>query len=209
VIKLKKEFIGVYNMPFIQTPISDLLVFEPKIHEDSRGYFFESFNLQTFRAEGIDINFVQDNQSSSKYGVIRGLHYQLNPSAQVKLIRVLSGRILDVVVDIRKGSPAFGKNFSVELTAENKKQLFVPAGLAHGFSVLSEEAEVLYKCDSFYNKDSEAGILYNDPSLNIDWKIPAEKEIVSEKDKGLPLFAECRNNFIWNENKVQNTGNRG
>jgi len=196
-------------MPFIQTPISDLLVFEPKIHEDSRGYFFESFNLQTFRAEGIDINFVQDNQSSSKYGVIRGLHYQLNPSAQVKLIRVLSGRILDVVVDIRKGSPTFGKIFSVELTAENKKQLFVPAGLAHGFSVLSEEAEVLYKCDSFYNKDSEAGILYNDPSLNIDWKIPAEKEIVSEKDKGLPLFAECRNNFIWNENKVQNTGNRG
>jgi len=196
-------------MPFIQTPISDLLVFEPKIHEDNRGYFFESFNLQTFRAEGIDINFVQDNQSSSKYGVIRGLHYQLNPSAQVKLIRVLSGRILDVVVDIRKGSPTFGKNFSVELTAENKKQLFVPAGLAHGFSVLSEEAEVLYKCDSFYNKDSEAGILYNDPSLNIDWKIPAEKEIVSEKDKGLPLFAECRNNFIWNENKVQNTGNRG
>ena len=196
-------------MPFIKTPITNLLVFEPKIHEDSRGYFFESFNLQTFRAEGIDINFVQDNQSSSKYGVIRGLHYQLNPSAQVKLIRVLSGRILDVVVDIRKGSPAFGKNFSVELTAENKKQLFVPAGLAHGFSVLSEEAEVLYKCDSFYNKDSEAGILYNDPSLNIDWKIPAEKEIVSEKDKGLPLFAECRNNFIWNENKVQNIGNRG
>jgi dTDP-4-dehydrorhamnose 3,5-epimerase len=209
VIKLKKEFIGVYNMPFIKTPITNLLVFEPKIHEDSRGYFFESFNLQTFRAEGIDISFVQDNQSSSKYGVIRGLHYQLNPSAQVKLIRVLSGRILDVVVDIRKGSPTFGKNFSVELTAENKKQLFVPAGLAHGFSVLSEEAEVLYKCDSFYNKDSEAGILYNDPSLNIDWKIPAEKEIVSEKDKGLPLFAECRNNFIWNENKVQNTGNRG
>ena len=196
-------------MPFIKTPITNLLVFEPKIHEDSRGYFFESFNLQTFRAEGIDINFVQDNQSSSKYGVIRGLHYQLNPSAQVKLIRVLSGRILDVVVDIRKGSPTFGKSFSVELTAENKKQLFVPAGLAHGFSVLSEEAEVLYKCDSFYNKDSEAGILYNDPSLNIDWKIPAEKEIVSEKDKGLPLFAECRNNFIWNENKVQNTGNRG
>jgi dTDP-4-dehydrorhamnose 3,5-epimerase len=209
VIKLKKEFTGAYNMPFIQTPISNLLVFEPKIHEDSRGYFFESFNLQTFRAEGIDISFVQDNQSSSKYGVIRGLHYQLNPSAQVKLIRVLSGRILDVVVDIRKGSPTFGKSFSVELTAENKKQLFVPAGLAHGFSVLSEEAEVLYKCDSFYNKDSEAGILYNDPSLNIDWKIPAEKEIVSEKDKGLPLFAECRNNFIWNENKVQNTGNRG
>jgi len=209
VIKLKKEFTGAYNMPFIQTPISNLLVFEPKIHEDSRGYFFEAFNLQTYRSEGIEIDFVQDNQSSSKYGVIRGLHYQLNPFAQVKLIRVLSGRILDVAVDIRKGSPTFGKSFSVEVTAENKKQLFVPAGLAHGFSVLSEEAEVFYKCDSFYNKDSEAGILYNDPSLNIDWKIPVEKEIVSEKDKELPLFAECRNNFIWNENKVQNTGNRG
>jgi dTDP-4-dehydrorhamnose 3,5-epimerase len=186
-------------MPFIQTPISNLLVFEPKIHKDSRGYFFESFNLQTFRAEGIDINFVQDNQSSSNYGVIRGLHYQLNPSAQVKLIRVLSGKILDVAVDIRKGSPTFGKSFSIELSAENKKQLFIPGGFAHGFSVLSEQAEVLYKCDSFYNKDSEAGILYNDPSLNVDWKIPAGKETVSEKDKTLPLFAECRNNFIYNE----------
>ena len=184
-------------MPFIQTPIRNLLVFEPKIHEDSRGYFFESFNLQTFRAEGIEINFVQDNQSSSNYGVIRGLHYQLNPSAQVKLIRVLSGRILDVAVDIRKGSQTFGKSFSIELTAENKKQLFIPAGFAHGFSVLSEQAEVLYKCDSFYNKDSEAGILYNDPSLKVDWKIPVGKETVSEKDKALPLFAECRNNFIY------------
>jgi dTDP-4-dehydrorhamnose 3,5-epimerase len=197
-------------MPFIQTPITNLLVFEPKIHEDSRGYFFESFNLQTFRAEGIDINFVQDNQSSSNYGVIRGLHYQLNPSAQVKLIRVLSGKILDVAVDIRKSSPTFGKSFSIELSAENKKQLFIPAGFAHGFSVLSEQAEVLYKCDSFYNKESEAGILYNDPYLNIDWKIPAGKEIISEKDKGLSLFTECRNNFIYtNENEVQNTGNRG
>ena len=186
-------------MPFIQTPISNLLVFEPKIHEDSRGYFFESFNLQTFRSEGIEINFVQDNQSSSNYGVIRGLHYQLNPSAQVKLIRVLSGRILDVAVDIRKGSPTFGKSFSIELSAENKKQLFIPAGFAHGFSVLSEQAEVLYKCDSFYNKDREAGILYNDPSLSVDWKIPAGKEIISEKDKGLPLFTECRNNFIYTE----------
>jgi dTDP-4-dehydrorhamnose 3,5-epimerase len=186
-------------MPFIQTPIPNLLVFEPKIHEDSRGYFFESFNLQTFRAEGIEINFVQDNQSSSNYGVIRGLHYQLDPSAQIKLIRVLSGKILDVAVDIRKGSPTFGKSYSIELSAENKKQLFIPAGFAHGFSVLSEQAEVLYKCDSFYKKESEAGILYNDSSLNIDWKIPAGKEIISEKDKGLPLFAECRNNFIFKE----------
>lgn len=186
-------------MPFIQTHIPNLLVFEPKIIEDSRGYFFESFNLQTFRAEGIEINFVQDNQSSSQYGVIRGLHYQLNPHAQVKLIRVLAGRILDVAVDIRKGSPTFGKSFSIELSAENKKQLFIPAGLAHGFSVLSGQAEVFYKCDSFYNKESEAGILYNDLSLNIDWRIPAGREIISEKDKGLPLFAECRNNFIYNE----------
>lgn len=186
-------------MPFIPTSISGLLVFEPKVIEDSRGYFFESFNRKTFQAEGIDINFVQDNQSSSNYGVIRGLHYQLNPNAQVKLIRVLSGRILDVAVDIRKGSPTFGKSFSIELSAENKKQLFIPAGFAHGFSVLNEQAEVLYKCDSFYNKESEAGILYNDPSLNIDWKTPADKEIISEKDKGLPIFAECRNNFIYTE----------
>ena len=184
-------------MPFIQTHIPNLLVFEPKIIEDSRGYFFESFNLQTFRAEGIGINFVQDNQSSSQYGVIRGLHYQLDPYAQVKLIRVLAGKILDVAVDIRKDSPTFGKSFSIELSAENKKQLFVPAGFAHGFSVLSGQAEVFYKCDSFYNKESEAGILYSDPSLNIDWKIPAGKEIISEKDKRLPLFADCRNNFEY------------
>jgi dTDP-4-dehydrorhamnose 3,5-epimerase len=186
-------------MPFIPTSIPGLLVFEPKVFEDSRGYFFESFNRKTFQAEGIDINFVQDNQSSSNYGVIRGLHYQLQPHAQVKLIRVLSGSILDVALDIRKGSPTFGKSFSIELSAENKKQLFIPAGFAHGFSVLSERAEVLYKCDSFYNKESEAGILYNDPSLNIDWGTPAGKEIISEKDKALPLFAECRNNFIYAE----------
>lgn len=186
-------------MPFIQTPIANLLVFEPKIIEDSRGYFFESFNLKTFQAEGIDLNFVQDNQSSSNYGVIRGLHYQLNPHAQVKLIRVLAGRILDVAVDIRKGSPTFGKSFSIELSAENKKQLFIPAGFAHGFSVLSTQAEVLYKCNSFYNQESEAGILYNDPSLNIDWTIPAGKEIISDKDRGLPLLADCRNNFEYKQ----------
>ena len=184
-------------MPFIQTPIPDLLVFEPKVIEDSRGYFFESFNLKTYQQEGIEINFVQDNQSSSQYGVIRGLHYQLDPHAQVKLIRVLVGSILDVAVDIRKGSPTFGKSFSVELSAENKKQLFIPAGFAHGFSVLSEKAEVLYKCNAFYNKESEGGILYNDPSLNIDWKIPGSKEIVSEKDKVSPRLADCKNNFVY------------
>jgi len=186
-------------MPFIQTAIPDLLVFEPTVIEDSRGYFFESFNLKTYQAEGIEINFVQDNQSSSQQGVIRGLHYQLNPHAQVKLIRVLVGKILDVAVDIRKNSPTFGKSFSIELSADNKKQLFIPAGFAHGFSVLSDHAEVLYKCDSFYSKETEAGILYNDPSLNINWKIPAGKEIVSEKDKGLPLFVACKNNFEYNK----------
>lgn len=184
-------------MAFTKTNIPDLLVFEPRIFADSRGYFFESFNLQTYKAEGIDINFVQDNQSSSQYGVIRGLHYQLNPYAQAKLIRVLAGTILDVAVDIRKNSPTYGKSFSIELSAENKKQLFIPAGFAHGFSVLSEQAEVFYKCDSFYNRETEAGILYNDPSINIDWKIPAAKAIISEKDHQLPLFANCRNNFEY------------
>lgn len=184
-------------MPFNTTNIPDLLVFEPTVFEDSRGYFFESFNLKTYKAEGIDINFVQDNQSSSQYGVIRGLHYQLNPHAQVKLIRVLVGKILDVAVDIRKNSPTFGKSFSIELSADNKMQLFIPAGFAHGFSVLSDHAEVLYKCDSFYNKQCEAGILYNDPSLQIDWRIPAGKEIISEKDRLLPSFADCQNNFTF------------
>ncbi|HJS53966.1 MAG TPA: dTDP-4-dehydrorhamnose 3,5-epimerase, partial [Chitinophagaceae bacterium] len=135
-------------MPFTQTSIPGLLIFDPKVFEDSRGYFYESYNQEVFRAAGINIDFVQDNQSSSQYGVIRGLHYQLNPYAQVKLIRVLSGRVLDVAVDIRRGSPGFGESFSIELSAENKKQLFIPAGFAHGFSVLSEQAEVLYKCDS-------------------------------------------------------------
>ena len=186
-------------MPFIQTNISNLLVFEPKVFEDNRGFFFESFNQQTYLAAGIEIDFVQDNQSWSKYGVIRGLHYQLNPHAQTKLIRVLAGKILDVAVDIRKGSPTYGKSFSIELSAENRKQLFIPAGFAHGFSVLSDHAEVLYKCDSFYSRESEAGILYNDKTINIDWKITAGKETISEKDKGLPLFAECMNNFIYTE----------
>lgn len=186
-------------MPFIQTPIPGLLVFEPKVFEDSRGYFFESFNLQTFQANGIDINFVQDNQSLSQYGVIRGLHYQLQPYAQTKLIRVLSGSILDVAVDIRRGSPAFGESFSIELSAENKKQLFIPPGFAHGFSVLSLQAEVFYKCDVFYNRESEGGILYNDPALDLDWKIPAGRQIISDKDKLNPLLADCKNNFEYQE----------
>lgn len=184
-------------MPFYETDMKGLLIFEPKVFEDSRGYFFESYNENLFSKHGIDLRFVQDNQSSSAYGVIRGLHYQLPPHAQAKLVRVLSGRLLDVAVDIRKGSPTFGKAFSIELSAENKKQLFIPAGFAHGFSVLSEQAEVLYKCDSLYNKESEGGIHYNDPELNIDWQIPAGKEIISDKDRVLPRLADCKNSFVF------------
>jgi dTDP-4-dehydrorhamnose 3,5-epimerase len=182
-------------MPFVATDIPGLFVFEPKVFEDTRGYFFESYNEKSFSEIGIETSFVQDNESSSLYGVIRGLHYQLNPYAQAKLIRVLEGKILDVVVDIRKGSPSFGKSFSLELTAENKKQLYIPPGFAHGFSVLSKKAIVFYKCDRFYNKESEAGIRFDDPQLNIDWKIPVDKAIISEKDKLLPLFADHKSNF--------------
>jgi dTDP-4-dehydrorhamnose 3,5-epimerase len=182
-------------MPFINTDFPGLMIFEPSVFEDPRGYFFESYNQQLFSNNGIDNHFVQDNQSLSRYGVIRGLHYQLSPYAQAKLVRVLKGTILDVVVDIRKGSPDFGKVFSIELSAENRKQLFIPPGFAHGFSVLSESAEVMYKCDNFYHKKSEAGIRFDDPQLNIDWKIPAGKQLVSAKDIELPLFKDCINNF--------------
>jgi dTDP-4-dehydrorhamnose 3,5-epimerase len=185
-------------MPFHKTDIPGLLVFEPKVFEDSRGYFFESYNENIFREQGIDLRFVQDNQSSSGYGVIRGLHYQLEPYGQSKLIRVFNGTILDVVLDLRQGSPTVGKTFSIKLSGENRRQLFIPSGFAHGFSVLTEKAEVLYKCDKFYNKDSECGILYNDPALKIDWQIPASDAIISDKDKVLPLFADSRNNFMFN-----------
>ena len=184
-------------MPFTKTDIPGLLVFEPNVFEDSRGYFFESYNEKIFSDAGIDFRWVQDNQSSSGYGVIRGLHYQLPPFAQSKLVRVLRGKILDVVVDIRKGSPTFGKSYCKVLSAKNKKQLFIPAGFAHGFSVLSKKAEVMYKCDSYYNKESEAGILYNDAELSIDWMIPAGDVVVSEKDKNLPTLAQCNNSFIF------------
>jgi dTDP-4-dehydrorhamnose 3,5-epimerase len=184
-------------MPFKETPIPGLLIFEPKVFGDSRGYFFESFNAHLSKESGIDQVFVQDNQSRSTYGVIRGLHYQLPPHAQAKLVRVLAGEILDVAVDIRKGSPTFGKVYAIRISAENKKQLYIPPGFAHGFSVLSEMAEVLYKCDAFYDKESEAGIIYNDPTLEIDWEIPQGKEIISDKDKVLPGIADCRNSFLF------------
>ncbi len=184
-------------MPFHKTELPGLLVFEPNVFEDSRGYFFESYNEKDFREAGIDFRWVQDNQSSSAYGVIRGLHYQLPPYEQSKLIRVLRGKIADVVVDIRKGSPTFGKSYCKVLSAKNKRQLFIPKGFAHGFSVLSEKAEVLYKCDGFYNKEAEAGIIYNDPVLNLDWQIPAEDAVISDKDKQLPLLKDCNNTFVY------------
>ncbi len=184
-------------MPLIKTDFPGLLIFEPKVFEDDRGYFFESYNERSFTAEGITIKFVQDNQAQSSYGVIRGLHYQLNPFAQIKLIRVLSGAILDVAVDIRKGSPTYGKVFTLELSAANKKQLLIPKGFAHGYSVLSETAEVFYKCDEFYHKECEGGIMYNDPALHINWQIPAGKAIISEKDMLHPGLHNCVNNFSF------------
>ena len=185
-------------MPFLTCSLEGLIIVEPNVFEDNRGYFFEAYNQSLFQQNGITCNFVQDNQSRSTYGVIRGLHYQLPPYAQTKFVRTLEGKVLDVVVDIRKGSPTFGEAFSIELSAENKKQLLIPAGFAHGFSVLSETAQLLYKCDAFYNKESEGGISYKDPELKIDWGIPEGKAIVSDKDEDLPSLKDCRNTFEFN-----------
>lgn len=177
--------------------IPGLLIITPKVFEDSRGFFFEAFNHKPFAEAGITANFVQDNQSKSSYGVIRGLHYQLNPHAQAKLVRVLEGRILDVAVDMRKGSPTYGQHFSIELSDQNKAQLFIPPGFAHGFSVLSQTATVLYKCDAYYSKESEGGICYNDPQIGINWGIEEGKAIVSEKDILLPSFSDAVSNFVF------------
>lgn len=179
-------------MPFIKTPIPDLLIFEPRVIEDERGYFFESYNQQVFEEAGIQARFVQDNQSRSTYGVLRGLHYQLPPFAQAKLVRVIEGEVLDVAVDIRADSPTYGQWYSVLLSAANKRQLFVPRGFAHGYVVLSPTAEFFYKCDNFYAKAQEGSIRYDDPTLNIDWQIDLGKAILSEKDKGHPAFGDHR-----------------
>jgi dTDP-4-dehydrorhamnose 3,5-epimerase len=186
-------------MLFHETGFPDLLICEPKVFEDNRGYFFESYNQRNFIEAGLNYHWVQDNQSQSSYGVVRGLHFQHPPYAQTKLVRVLSGSILDVVVDIRKGSPSFGKVFSIEISSENKLQLLVPKGFAHGFSVLSPKAEVLYKCDSLFNKASEGSIMWNDPDLAIDWKIPSSEAIVSEKDNLHPQLKDAIINFIYGE----------
>jgi len=177
-------------MTIEQTPIQDLVIINPIVFNDERGYFFEAYNKAKFNANGILYDFIQDNQSFSKSGVIRGLHLQINPFAQAKLVRVLDGEILDVAVDLRKNSATYGQHFSVLLSAENKKQLMVPHGFAHGFSVLSETASVMYKVDQLYHKESERGIRYDDPTLNIDWQVDPNEIIVSEKDLILPSFEE-------------------
>lgn len=180
-------------MNIIETKLNGCFVIEPQIFNDERGYFFESFNQQKFfKKTGLEISFVQDNQSKSDYGVLRGLHFQKGKFSQAKLVRVIEGKILDVVVDLRKESPSYGNHFSLELSAENQKQLFIPRGFAHGFVVLSKTATFLYKCDNFYHKDAESGIIYNDPTLNIDWKIPTSDIIISNKDQNLPKLEIVR-----------------
>jgi dTDP-4-dehydrorhamnose 3,5-epimerase len=183
-------------MKVTKTAIEGLLILEPRVFHDDRGYFFESFNAKTFMEEtGHTTPFVQDNQARSVYGVLRGLHYQNNPTPQAKLIRVLEGAIWDVVVDIRKGSPTYGRWEGIELSADNRLQFLVPRGFAHGYSVLSDTAEILYKCDNFYDKGAEGGISYNDSDLNIDWKIDLKKAIVSEKDMVQPMMKDARIEF--------------
>ena len=173
----------IESMEVIKTDIEGVVIIEPLIFRDDRGYFYESFSQREFEEKVFRTTFVQDNQSKSSYGVLRGLHFQKPPYCQSKLVRCIKGAVLDVAVDLRKGSPTFGKHVAVELTEENHRQLFVPRGFAHGFAVLSEEAVFQYKCDNFYNKESEGAIAWDDPELAIDWRIPADKALLSEKDK--------------------------
>lgn len=183
-------FFFIETMIIEETTIKDLFVIQPAVFKDERGYFFEAYNESKFKAKGLNYNFIQDNQSFSSRGVIRGLHLQINPFAQAKLVRVLQGEILDVAVDLRKNSPTYGQHFSIVLSAENKKQLMIPHGFAHGFSVLSETASVMYKVDQVYHKESERGIRFDDPTLNIDWQVGPDEVIVSEKDLILPAFKD-------------------
>lgn len=182
-------------MPFISTKIKDVVIFEPRIFTDDRGYFFETYNEKLFNDNGITAKFVQDNQSKSSYGVIRGLHFQKGEHAQAKLVRVLQGSVLDVAVDLRAGSETYGKYVAVELSDVNNLQLFIPRGFAHGFSVLSRTAVFAYKCDNLYCKESEGGIDCSDPDLGIDWQIPAEDRVLSEKDRLHPLFKDFKTCF--------------
>ncbi len=180
-------------MTFTETKLKGCFVIEPDVFNDKRGSFFESYNKQVFdEGIGAEINFVQDNQSFSTKGVIRAIHYQIGEHAQAKLVRVLHGEVLDVVVDLRKGSITFGQHIAIELSDSNKKQVFIPRGFGHGFVTLSESAEFFYKCDNYYNKASEGGIIYNDPTLNIDWRIEPDKIKASERDLNLPILSEAR-----------------
>lgn len=184
-------------MNVVKTAIDGVYIIEPKIFGDERGYFFESYSQREFDEKIRPIKFVQDNESKSRYGVLRGLHFQKGKYSQSKLVRVVHGRVLDVAVDIRKGSPTFGQYVAVELTAENKRQLFIPRGFAHGFSVLSDEAVFQYKCDNAYAPSEEGSIAWNDPTINIDWKIPAADVILSEKDKHHPMLDEAPELFDY------------
>ncbi|HBY69481.1 MAG TPA: dTDP-4-dehydrorhamnose 3,5-epimerase [Xanthomarina gelatinilytica] len=179
-------------MELQQTTLKDCFILKPRIFQDERGFFSETYNKQTFKkVTGLEIDFVQDNQSISTYGVLRGLHFQRGPMAQSKLVRVVKGKVLDIIVDIRKNSETFGKHISVLLDDVEQKQLFVPRGFAHGFITLSETSVFAYKCDNFYDKTSEGGIIYNDATLGLDWHLPKEELIISEKDKQLPAFKEA------------------
>lgn len=185
-------------MNVIPTAIPGVMILEPRVFGDSRGYFFESFSAETFCKEVCNTTFVQDNESKSCYGVVRGLHYQKAPHCQSKLVRVVKGAVLDVAVDIRKGSPTYGQHVAVELTAENHRQLFIPRGFAHGFAVLSEEAVFQYKCDNYYAPQSEGGIAWDDPALGIDWKLPKEAIILSAKDADRCTLADAPADFDIN-----------
>lgn len=182
-------------MNVIDTTIPDVKIIEPRVFGDARGYFYESFSDREFREKVCDTTFVQDNQSMSRYGVVRGLHYQRAPHCQSKLVRCVKGRVLDIALDIRHGSPTFGQHVAVELSAENHRQLFIPRGFAHGFAVLSEEAIILYKCDNYYAPECEGGIAWDDPALGINWQLPMDEIILSAKDKELHLFAESTKDF--------------
>ncbi len=182
-------------MNIIKTPLEGLLVIEPQLFRDTRGYFVETYNEQRYQEAGIDVHFVQDNQSCSTFGVVRGLHFQRPPYTQAKLVCCTQGHVLDVAVDLRKDSKTFGQWYSVELTEENHRQFFIPRGFAHGFSVLSDIAVFTYKCDNLYHPEADGGILLSDPALNIDWKIPASQRILSEKDTKHPLLKNFDNPF--------------
>lgn len=186
-------------MNFIETQIPGVIIIEPRVFEDARGYFFESFSQKEFDEKVRPVHFVQDNESKSSYGVLRGLHFQKGDCSQSKLVRVVKGAVLDVAVDIRKGSPSFGQHVAVELSAENKRQLFVPRGFAHGFSVLSPEVVFQYKCDRFYAPQSEGAIAWDDPDLGIDWRIPADKVLLSAKDAAHPRLKDAEYLFDYNE----------